>query len=119
VTQPDVIEFAQPVFGVYEDQGVAYIRVTRTGSGYGNVSIRVLRSGGTAVEGTDYDDIDAGYALSWSHGQTGSRRHTLLLADDGPGEGLETVDFVLEAPAGYGLAVQGAQNSATLRIRER
>jgi len=119
VTQPDVIEFAQPVFGVYEDQGVAYIRVTRSGSGYGSVSIRVLRSGGTAVEGTDYDDIDAGYALSWSHGQTGSRRHTLLLADDGLGEGLETVDFVLEAPAGYGLAVQGAQNSATLRIRER
>src|SRR6185503_6313475 len=56
--QPDVLEFTVPVFNVYEDEGIAYIRVRRTGSGYGQLSLRVLCSDGTAVAGQDYNDID-------------------------------------------------------------
>jgi len=117
--QPDVLEFTVPVFNVYEDEGIAYIRVRRTGSGYGQLSLRVLCSDGTAVAGQDYNDIDAGYSLSWANGVTGTRRHTILVTDDGPGEGTETVLCTLEAPHGYGLAVLGTQSSATLRLRER
>ena len=117
--EPDVLDFTQPAFSVYEDQGIAYIKVRRTGSGFGQVYLRVLCSDGTAVEGEDYDDIDGGYTLSWSNGQTGTRRHTILVTDDGPGEGTETVNCALEAPRGYGLSVLGSQTSTTLRIRER
>ena len=116
---PDVIELTAPAFNVYEDQGLAYIKARRTGSGFGQVQVRVLCSGGTAVEGEDYDDIDGGYTLSWANGQTGNRRHTLLVTDDGPGEGTETVNCALEAPGGYGLSVLGSQTTTTLRIRER
>ena len=107
--EPDVVELAQPVFAVYEDEGVAYIRVSRTGSGFGAVYLRVLCSDGTATAGEDYDDIDAGYTLSWPNGKTGIRRHTILVTDDGVGEGTETVNCTLEAPSGYGLSVLGAR----------
>jgi MYXO-CTERM domain-containing protein len=117
--EPDVLEFTGPAFSVYEDEGIAYLRVRRSGSGFGQVSLRVLCSDGTATAGQDYDDIDAGYTLSWANGQTGTRRHTILVTDDGIGEGTETVLCTLEAPGGYGLAVLGTQTSATLRIRER
>jgi hypothetical protein len=117
--EPDVLELTSQVFNVYEDQGIAYIKVSRTGSGFGQVQIRVLCSDGTAVEGQDYDDIDGGYFLGWSNGQTGNRRHTILVTDDGIGEGIETVNCTLEAPGGYGLSVLGALTSTTLRIRER
>jgi hypothetical protein len=116
---PDVIELIQPVFNVYEDQGIAYIKVSRTGSGFGQIQIRVLCTGGTAVEGEDYNDIDGGFYLSWPNGQTGNRKHTILITDDGPGEGTETVNCTLDAPGGYGLSVLGEQTSAVLRIRER
>ena len=117
--EPDIIELTRPAFSVYEDQGIAYVRVRRTGSGFGQVQIRVLCTDGTAVEGEDYSDIDGGFYLSWANGQTGPRRHTILVTDDGPGEGTETVNCTLEAPAGYGLSELGAQTTAVLRIRER
>jgi hypothetical protein len=117
--ETDVLELTQPIFNVYEDQGIARIKVSRTGSGFGQVSIRVLCTDGTAVAGEDYDDIDGGFALSWSNGETGTRQHRILVTDDGAGEGTETVDCTLEAPGGYGLSVLGARTTATLRIRER
>ncbi len=116
---PDVLEFTAPAFNVYEDEGIAHLRVSRTGSGFGQVSLRVLCSDGTATAGEDYDDIDAGYVLSWANSKTGTRRHTILVTDDGIGEGTETVLCTLDAPLGYGLAVLGTRTSATLRIRER
>jgi hypothetical protein len=117
--EPDVLEFTGAAFSVYEDEGIAYLRVSRTGSGFGQVSLRVLCSGGTATAGQDYDDVDAGYVLSWGNGVTGVRRHTILVTDDGPGEGTETVVCTLEAPSGYGLSLLGSQTSAILRLRER
>jgi hypothetical protein len=117
--EPDVLEFTGPAFSVYEDEGIAYLRVRRTGSGFGQVSLRVLCSDGTATAGQDYDDVDAGYVLSWANGQTGTRRHRILVTDDGAGEGTETVLCALEAPNGYGLSLLGSQTSAVLRLRER
>jgi hypothetical protein len=113
---PDVIEFAAPLYSVVEDQDYAYVRVKRTGSGYGSVLARITASGGTATAGSDY--IVDNWAASFGHGKTGLLRIPIrVLHDQAFDEPDETLRLTL-SPIQNGFATIGPNNTTTLRIRE-
>ncbi|MBA4065783.1 MAG: hypothetical protein C0501_19110 [Isosphaera sp.] len=111
--RPGFLQFDSATYTQTEAGTLATITVTRTRGADGTVAVDYATADGTATAGTDY--TPASGTLTFLDGET-SKTFTVLLADDGPGEGPETVNLVLSGAAGG--AKLGGQSTAVLTITD-
>jgi hypothetical protein len=108
------VQFARSPIRTDESMYVTRLRVTRTGSGYGDVCVGYRVVGGTSTADVDYRYQP--YVACWHNGETGERRLDIIVYADDEIEGTETVLLELDPPSG--LATLGPQSAATLKIAD-
>ena len=114
LSQPGTLSFSSPAFSVLEDAGTAFIEVQRTGGSDGAASVAYAVTGGTAVDGPDYQTVSG--VLSWDDGDTASRTFTIPIVNDVLIEVAKTVILTLSDPTGG--SVLGTNTLTTLTIYE-
>ena len=95
---PGTLSFSSPALGVVESAGSATIEVQRTDGSDGEVSVAYAVTGGTAVDGTDYQSVSG--VLSWSDGDAASRTFTIPVFDNPVIANSKTVILTLASPTG-------------------
>jgi hypothetical protein len=95
---PGTLSFSSPSFGVVENFGSATIRVQRLDGSDGAVSVAYAVTGGTAVDGTDYQSVSG--VLSWNDGDAVSKTFTVPVFDNAVIDGSKTVIITLASPTG-------------------
>jgi N-acetylneuraminic acid mutarotase len=95
---PGTLSFASPAFGVLESAGSATIEVQRTDGSDGAVSVAYAVTGGTAVDGTDYQSVSG--VLSWLDGDAASKTITVPVFNNAVIDGSTTVIITLANPTG-------------------
>ena len=108
---PGVLQFAQPLITIDEDEGAALINVTRIGGAVGTVTVAFATSNLTAIAGTDY--VATNGTLTFLPGVT-NQAFTVKILDDGLPDCNQALKLVLFNPAGG--AVLLGQTNATLQI---
>lgn len=93
-----VLKFDESSFEVFEEAGIATIRVERSQGETGEVTVDYSTSDGTAIAGEDYTPVSG--TLTWFSGDGTSRTFVVPLIDDGVAEGLETIELALSNPTG-------------------
>ncbi|GET41562.1 hemolysin-type calcium-binding region [Microseira wollei NIES-4236] len=119
ITPPASLSTLQ-LFRINEDgTPVTAVNITRTGSSIGEVSVKVLLNGGTAIGGAtplaapkDYDN--SFITVNWADGDKATKTVTIPLHDNTEVDGNKTVNLTLCFPTGD--AILGDQNSAFLTI---
>jgi hypothetical protein len=106
------VQFDSADYAVVEGEGVLTVSVTRTGGSDGNVTVDHAATDGSATTPGDYTSGDG--TLSWLEGDASPRTFTVIIVDDSPIEGDETLGLALSNPTG-GLEL-GAPAHATLTI---
>jgi hypothetical protein len=101
VSVPGTLSFSSPAFGVLESDGSATIEVQRTGGSDGAVSVAYAVTGGTAVDGTDYQGVSG--VLSWSDGDAASKTFTVPVFNNEATSDHKTVIITLASPTGSSL----------------
>ncbi len=109
---PPILRFENSSYSVSEGAGTATIRVLRTGSAAGAVSVNYATSNGTATAGSDY--TAASGTLSWIDGETTSKTFTITIINDTVVESNETINLTLSNPTNG--AILGSQSTAVLTI---
>lgn len=109
---PGTLSFSSPVFSVLEDAGSAIIEVQRTGGSDGAVSVAYAVTGGTAVDGIDYQSVSG--VLSWNDGDATSKTVTVPVFDNAVMDASRTVAITLTSPTGG--SVLGTDIVTTLTI---
>ena len=112
LSQPGTLSFSSPAFSVMESAGSAIIEVQRTGGSDGAVSVAYAVTGGTALNGTDYQSVSG--VLSWNDGDVGSKTFTIPVVNDALIDGSKTVMITLSGPTGG--SVLGTNTLTTLTI---
>jgi subtilisin family serine protease len=107
-----VVQFSQASYTVGEG-GTATITVTRTGGTAGSVTVDYATSDGSATKPGDYTASTG--TLTFAAGAT-TATFTVETADDGVGEGSQSVTLQLSSPGGG--ATLGAISTATLWLLE-
>jgi hypothetical protein len=111
---PGTLSFSSPAFNVLESAGSATVEVQRTDGSDGAVSVAYAVTGGTAVDGTDYQSVSG--VLSWSDGDAASKTITIPVFNHaGIGES-KTVIITLASPTGG--SVLGTNMQTTLTISD-
>jgi N-acetylneuraminic acid mutarotase len=98
LAEPGTLSFSSPAFGVWENAGSATIEVQRTDGSDGAVSVAYAVTGGTAVDGTDYQSVSG--VLSWNDGDDASKTFTVPVFNDAVIGGTKTVLITLANPTG-------------------
>ena len=107
------VAFTGDVFVAAEADGAVDVTLTRTGGTFGEVSVTVTATDGTATAGSDYT---AGpYTVTFAAGQS-TATLTIPLDTAGGPEGGETFSLALSAPTKG--ATLGAQATATVTITD-
>jgi N-acetylneuraminic acid mutarotase len=109
---PGTLSFSSPAFSVYENAGSATIEVQRTGGSDGAVSVAYAVTGGTAVDGSDYQSVSG--VLSWIDGDAASKTFTVPVFDNAVIGEPKTVIITLASPTGG--SVLGTNILTTLTI---
>jgi N-acetylneuraminic acid mutarotase len=98
LAEPGTLSFSSPAFSVSEGAGSATIEVLRTGGSDGAVSVAYAVSGGTAVDGTDYQSV--GGVLTWDDGDAAGKTFTVPVFNNAVIGDARTVILTLASPAG-------------------
>jgi hypothetical protein len=114
VAVPGTLSFSSPAFSVSESAGSATIEVQRTDGSDGAVSVAYAVTGGTAMNGTDYEPASG--VLSWADGDTASKTFTIPILNNALMDGSRTVIITLSAPSGG--SVLGPNTLTTLTISD-
>ena len=114
VAVPGTLSFSSPAFFVSESAGSTTIEVQRTDGSDGAVSVAYAVTGGTALNGTDYQTVSG--VLSWNDGDASSRTFTIPIVDDALREEPKTVIITLSVPTGG--SVLGTNTLTTLTIHD-
>lgn len=112
LAEPGTLSFSSPAFGALESAGSATIEVQRTGGSDGAVSVAYAVTGGTAVDGTDYQNVSG--VLSWNDGDAASKTFTVPVFNDAVIGDSKTVIITLANPTGG--SVLGAHILTVLTI---
>jgi hypothetical protein len=105
------VQFSTAAEAISEGGGVAILTVTRTGGSEGAVSVNFAVSGGTAVDGTNYQLANG--TLQFADGQS-SAQIAVPVTDDGKYDLDRTMSLTLSGPTGG--AALGATATNTLTI---
>lgn len=108
----DVVEFKQSIYRVTEGQSVI-VAISRTGTGVGEVSVKVSLRSESATVGKGKDISWASQVLVWPEGDTNDKTITLEAIADLYAEGKETAQIRLSSLKG---ATYGALKIAQLEI---
>jgi hypothetical protein len=111
---PSTLRFENSSYSVSEGGGTATIRVLRTGSSVGAVSVNYATSNGTALAASDYSA--ASNTLTWTDGDTAAKSFTISIINDTFVESSETVNITLSNPTNG--AVLGGTNPVALTITD-
>jgi hypothetical protein len=95
---PGMLSFSSPAFSVPESAGSATIEVRRTDGSDGAVSVAYAVTGGTAVDGTDYQSVSG--VLTWNDGDAASKTFTVPVFDNAVLGDWKTVILMLANPTG-------------------
>ena len=98
LAEPGTLSFSSPAFSVVERAGSATIEVQRTNGSGGAVSVAYAVTGGSAVDGADYQSVSG--LLSWNDGDAASKTFTVPVFDDEVIGGAKTVIMTLSSPTG-------------------
>lgn len=109
---------AAPGIGFFEDSidiaergfATAVVVLQRSGSALGSASVAFAMSGGSAVQGSDFEGSTSG-TVSWPAGDGNPKNLTFDIIDDGASEPAETLELTLSNPAGAAL-----DGSATMQV---
>jgi hypothetical protein len=112
VAVPGTLSFSSPAFSVSESAGNATVEVQRTDGSDGAVSVTYAVTGGTAVDGTDYQTASG--VLSWNDGDAASKTFTIPVLNNAALGNSKTVMIALSGPTGG--AVLGTNTVTTLTI---
>jgi N-acetylneuraminic acid mutarotase len=112
VAMPGTVSFSSPALGVMENAGSATLEVQRTGGSDGAVSVAYAVTGGTALNGTDYQSVSG--VLSWNDGDAASKTFTIPVVNNALIDGSKTVMITLSGPTGG--SVLGTNTVTTLTI---
>ena len=112
VAVPGTLAFPSPAFSVLENAGSATIEVQRTDGSDGAVSVAYAVTGGTALNGTDYQSVSG--VLSWNDGDPASKTFTIPIVNDAVIGNSKTVIITLSGPTGG--SVLGTNTLTTLTI---
>jgi hypothetical protein len=112
------VQFSAPTYSVRENGGTATITVTRSvrganGTLNGPATIHFATSGGTAVAGQDYSDVNGD--LSFASGET-VKTFTVPIIDNQVIDGARTINLTLSNPGGT--SALGDPNTAVLTIND-
>ena len=108
----DVVQFAQAVFEASEHEGAATIRLIRTGTSAGDISVDLTTSDSTATSPADYSSVST--TVQWAAGDVSEKQVQIPLIDDGEQEGTELVDLELSNPDPEAQVFLGANDFAQL-----
>ncbi|HYC88293.1 MAG TPA: DUF3500 domain-containing protein [Thermoanaerobaculia bacterium] len=114
VAVPGTLSFSSPAFSVSESAGSATIEVQRTDGSDGVVSVAYAVTGGTALDGTDFQSVSG--VLSWNDDDAASKTFTIPIVNDALIEDSKTVILTLSGPTGG--SVLGTNPLTTLMIYE-
>ena len=114
VAVPGTLSFSSPAFSVLESAGSATIEVQRTDGSDGAVSVAYAVTGGTALNGTDYESVSG--VLSWNDGDTAGRTFTIPILDNAMIGDSKTVIITLSGPTAG--SVLGTNTLTTLSIHD-
>ncbi len=95
---PGTLSFSSPAFSVSEGAGSATIEVQRTEGSDGAVSVAYAFTGGTAVDGTDYQSVSG--VLSWNDGDAANKAFAVPVFNNAVIGDPKTVIITLESPTG-------------------
>jgi hypothetical protein len=98
LVEPGTLSFSSPEFSVFESFGSATIEVQRTDGSDGAVSVAYAVTGGTAVDGTDYQSVSG--VLSWDDGDTASKTFAIPVFNNAVIGDAKTVIITLASPTG-------------------
>lgn len=112
VAVPGTLSFSSPAFSVLESAGSATIEVQRTAGSDGAVSVAYAVTGGTALNGIDYQSVSG--VLSWNDGDAAGKTFTIPIGNDALIEASKTVIITLSGPTGG--SVLGTNALTTLTI---
>ncbi|MFM8006176.1 MAG: Calx-beta domain-containing protein, partial [Dolichospermum sp.] len=106
------IAFSSPTYSFNENGNiVAAVTINRTGGSFGEVSVILTPSNGSAIAPSDYTNTPI--TVTFANGET-SKTVTIPIVDDSIYEPTETVNLTLSNPTGG--ATLGTQQTATLTI---
>ncbi|MCW9000717.1 MAG: hypothetical protein OQK04_18545, partial [Kangiellaceae bacterium] len=108
-----VIQFSGAAYSIGEASGDLTVTVTRTNGSFGEVSVDLSVTGGSATQDVDYRIADS--QLTFLDGEV-SRTVSILVFDDSDYEGEE--NFTLQLTNLSGDASLGSVNEATITIEE-
>lgn len=89
--------FSAITYGVNENEGLATVRVNRTGGTNGTVAVNYSTSNGTATAGNQY--IATNGTLTFNSGET-SKAFTVIVSNDNDANGSKTFTVTLTSPTG-------------------
>ncbi|HJQ36660.1 MAG TPA: DUF3500 domain-containing protein [Thermoanaerobaculia bacterium] len=112
VAVPGTLSFSSPAFAVSEGAGSASIEVQRTGGSDGAVSVAYAVTGGTALDGTDFQSVSG--VLNWNDGDAAGKTFTIPIVNNAVIGNSKTVIVTLSGPTGG--AVLGTNTLTTLTI---
>jgi len=102
------VTFSQATIDVHERGFATAIAVVeRAGSAIGPVTVDFVVSGGTAINGSDYNGPASG-TLSWADGDADPKWIEYSISDDGSGEPLESIDLTLSNVTGASIGTHPA-----------
>ena len=107
------LQFSDSQYHVDEGGGSITVKVKRTGSSKGAVSVDLITRNGTALAGRDYAATSA--TLTFANGET-VKTITIPINDDALDEADETINLFLSNPTGN--ALLAARSRATLVIAD-
>ncbi|ALG68759.1 Calx-beta domain-containing protein [Beggiatoa leptomitoformis] len=107
------IQFSSSDFLVNENQGFAYITVTRQGSSQGRITVDYKTTSNTAIDNQDYQG-GAGM-LVWEDGDASTKRFSIAINDDTFVEEAETFRIALSNLTGNGALGSPAEAVITIK----
>ncbi|WP_287630137.1 MULTISPECIES: Calx-beta domain-containing protein [unclassified Microcystis] len=106
------IAFSSPSYSINENGSIiAAVTINRTGGSFGEVSVTLTPSNGSAIAPNDYNNTPI--TVTFANGET-SKTVTIPIVDDTIYEPTETVNLTISNPTGG--ATLGTQQTATLTI---
>jgi Ca2+-binding RTX toxin-like protein len=110
---PGILTFESATYTVNEGGTSALVKIARTGGSNGAISAQVVRTGGTATPGQDFDN-QLPVTISFAAGETGIKTFSIPILEDTAVDPNETINLALSGLAGG--ATLGSQNTATVQI---